>query len=88
MLRWIVGLSLQFRLLVLVGALGLMALGAYRLRDAPMDALPEFSAPVIQIQTEALGLSASEIEELVTLNLEEILTSVAWLKTVSATGVS
>jgi len=91
MLRWIVGLSLQFRLLVLVGALGLMALGAYRLRDAPMDALPEFSAPVIQIQTEALGLSASEIEELVTLNLEEILTSVAWLKTIhskSMTGLS
>src|SRR5262245_5216196 len=91
MLRWVVGLSLQFRFLVLVGALGLMALGVYRLRDAPMDALPEFSAPVIQIQTEALGLSASEIEELVTLNLEEILTSVAWLKTIhskSMTGLS
>jgi CzcA family heavy metal efflux pump len=91
MLRWIVGLSLQFRFLVLVGALGLMVLSAYRLRDAPIDALPEFSAPVIQIQTEALGLSASEVEELVTLNLEEILTSVAWLKTIrskSMTGLS
>ena len=91
MLRWIAGLSLQFRFLMLVGALGLMVLGAYRLRDAPIDALPEFSAPVIQIQTEALGLSASEIEELVTLNLEEILTSAAWLKTIrskSMTGLS
>ena len=91
MLRWIVGLSLQFRFLVLVGALGVMVLGPYWLRDAPIDALPEFSAPVIQIQTEALGLSASEIEELVTLNLEEILTSVAWLKTIrskSMTGLS
>jgi CzcA family heavy metal efflux pump len=91
MLRWIVGFSLQFRFLVLAAALGLMLLGAYRLRDAPIDALPEFSAPVIQIQTEALGLSAAEIEELVTLNLEEILTSVAWLKTIrskSMTGLS
>ena len=47
--------------------------------------------PFIQIQTEALGLSASEIEELVTLNLEEILTSAAWLKTIrskSMTGLS
>ena len=91
MLRWIVGFSLQFRSLVLVAALGLMALATYRLRDAPVDALPEFSAPVIQIQTEALGLSASEIEELVTLNLEEILTSVAWVKAIrskSMTGLS
>jgi CzcA family heavy metal efflux pump len=91
MLRWIVGLSLQFRFLVLVAAMGLMLLATYRLRTAPIDALPEFSAPTIQIQTEALGLSASEIEELVTLNLEEILTSVAWLKTIhskSMTGLS
>ena len=91
MLRWVLGFSLQYRALVLAGAAALMVLGAYRLRDAPIDALPEFSAPVIQIQTEALGLSASEIEDLVTLNLEEILASVAWLKTIrskSMTGLS
>lgn len=88
MLRWVVGFSLQFRSLVLVGALALMVLGVYRLRDAPVDALPEFSAPVIQIQTEALGLSAAETENLVTLNLEEILTSVSWLKTIRSTSMT
>ena len=91
MLRWVLGFSLQFRALVLAGAAALMFLGAYRLRDTPVDVLPEFSAPIIQIQTEALGLSAAEIEDLVTLNLEEILVSVSWLKTIqskSMTGLS
>ncbi len=91
MLRWLLGFSLQYRAMVLAGAAALMCLGVYRLRDAPVDVLPEFSAPVIQIQTEALGLSAAEVEDLVTLNLEEILTSVSWLKAIrssSMTGLS
>ena len=91
MLRWLLGFSLQYRAMVLAGAAALLCLGVYRLRDAPVDVLPEFSAPVIQIQTEALGLSAAEVEDLVTLNLEEILTSVSWLKAIrssSMTGLS
>ena len=88
MLRWVVGSSLQFRSLILVGAAALMVLGLYRLRETPVDVLPEFSAPIIQIQTEALGLSAAEMEDLVTLNLEEILASVSWLKTIRSTTMT
>jgi Cu/Ag efflux pump CusA len=88
MLRQVVGLSLQFRSLVIVGAAALMALGVYRLRDAPVDVLPEFSAPIIQIQTEALGLSAAEMENLVTLNQEEILAGVSWLRAIRSTTVT
>ena len=88
MLRWVVGSSLQFRSLIMVGAAALMVLGLYRLRDAPVDVLPEFSAPIIQIQTEALGLSATEMEALVTLNQEEILAGVSWLKTLRSTTIT
>jgi multidrug efflux pump subunit AcrB len=91
MLRWVLGSSLQYRSLVLAAAAALMCLGVYRLRDVSVDVLPEFSPPIIQIQTEALGLSAVEVEDLVTLNLEEILTSVSWLKAIrssSMTGLS
>ena len=88
MLRWILGFSLQYRSLVLAGAALLMCLGVYRLRDVSMDVLPEFSPPIIQIQTEALGLSAAEVEDLVTLNLEEILTSVSWLKGIRSSSMS
>ena len=84
MLRQILGFSLQFRSLVVVFAAALMFFGVLRLHDAPVDALPEFKAPMVEIQTEALGLSATEVEELITVNLEEILASTAWLRTLSS----
>jgi Cu/Ag efflux pump CusA len=53
-----------------------MVFGAVRLRDAPVDVLPEFRAPIVEIQTEALGLAATEVEELITLNVEELLAAI------------
>jgi len=76
MMRWIVGTSLQFRFLVVGLAAMLMVFGVTRLRDMPVDVFPEFSPPMAEIQTEALGLSASEMESLVTLNTEELLAGV------------
>ena len=91
MMRWIVGTSLQFRFLVVGIAAALMVFGIIRLRDMPVDVFPEFSPPSAEIQTEALGLSASEVESLVTLNTEELLAGVPWLKAMrsqSVTGMS
>src|SRR5438132_11039626 len=80
MMRRIVGASLQFRFLVVGIAAGLMVFGIIRLREMPVDVFPEFSPPSAEIQTEAIGLSASEVESLVTLNTEELLAGVPWLK--------
>src|SRR5438093_12263178 len=91
MMRWIVGTSLQFRYLVVGVAAALMVFGIIRLRDMPVDVFPEFSPPTAEIQTEALGLSAAEVESLVTLNTEESLAGVPWLSTMrsqSAPGIS
>src|SRR2546425_1502313 len=91
MMRWIVGSSLQFRFLVVGIAATLMVFGITRLRDMPVDVFPEFSPPTAEIQTEAIGLSASEVESLVTLNTEELLAGVPWLKAMrsqSVTGMS
>jgi Cu/Ag efflux pump CusA len=71
MTRWIVGSSLRFRGLVVAIAVGLLAFGIVKLRDAPVDALPEFAPPTVEIQTEALGLSASEVEQLITVPIEQ-----------------
>src|SRR6187551_1746985 len=70
MIRSIVGASLRFRLLVLGIAAGIMIVGITQLRDAPTDVLPEFTPPYVEVQTEALGLSAEEVEQLITVPLE------------------
>ena len=40
------------------------------LRDARLDVLPELHSPCAEIQTEALGLSAVEVEQLITVPIE------------------
>ncbi len=61
---------LRFRLLILAIALGVLSLGVIQLRQASVDVLPEFTPPYAEIQTEALGLSADEVEQLITVPLE------------------
>jgi Cu/Ag efflux pump CusA len=70
MVRHVIGWSLRFRLLVIGIAAGVMVLGVLQLHKAPADVLPEFSPAYVEVQTEALGLSAEEVEQLVTVPLE------------------
>src|SRR5205809_1587942 len=91
MFRWIIASSLQFRLVMLGIAAALIAFGTERLYRMPVDVFPEFAAPVVEVQTEAIGLSATEVESLITLNLEELLSGVPWLESIrskSVTGLS
>jgi Cu/Ag efflux pump CusA len=54
----------------------------------PTDVLPEFSPPTVQIQTEALGLSAVEVEQFITVPLEQdLLNGVPWLSTITSKSV-
>jgi Cu/Ag efflux pump CusA len=62
--------SVRNRLVVLALAVGLAVFGALQLRAAPVNMLPEFSPPYAEVQTEALGLSAEEVEQLITVPLE------------------
>jgi CzcA family heavy metal efflux pump len=88
MTRRIVAASLKFRLLVLMAAAGLLIAGVATLSKAPVDTYPEFTAPSVEIQTEALGLSAGEIEQLITVPLEaDLLAGVAWLKTMHSESI-
>jgi Cu/Ag efflux pump CusA len=61
-------------------ALGVLILGVTQLPSARVDFLPEFMPPSVQVQTEALGLSAAEVEQLITVPLEQdLLNGVPWL---------
>jgi Cu/Ag efflux pump CusA len=81
MMRWIIGASLQSRLIVVAAAAGLIVYGITQLDKVPVDIMPEFSEPYVEIQTESLGLSAAEVEALITVPMEaDMLNGAPWLK--------
>src|ERR687883_1519551 len=70
-MRWTVASSLRFRhLVVALGALT-MAVGIISLPSNRLDAFPEFAPPRVVLQTACLGLSTSDVEQLVTVPLEQ-----------------
>jgi CzcA family heavy metal efflux pump len=89
MTRWIVGSSLKFRLLILAAAAATLAVGISQLRSMPVDVLPEYVPPTVEVQTEALGLSAAEVEQLVTVPLEaDLLNGVAFLEDIRSESIN
>src|SRR3954451_10531388 len=88
MLRSIVRSSVKFRLLVLPIAVALLVVGITQLRKAPVDVLPEYSLPAVEIQTESLGLSAPEVEQLITVPMEQdLLNGVMGVDTIRSDSV-
>ncbi|HEX6257563.1 MAG TPA: efflux RND transporter permease subunit [Euzebyales bacterium] len=87
MLRWVVGSSLKFRYLVVAFAAGLIFFGVDTLRHSAVDVFPEFAPPKVEIQTPSLGLSASEVEELITVPLEHSLNGVPNLDVIRSRSV-
>jgi CzcA family heavy metal efflux pump len=88
MMRWIIGTSLKLRYLVVVGASMLMFFGVLQLRDMPIDAFPEFAPPRVEIQTLCTGLSAKDVEELVSVPLEQGLNGIEGLDVMRSKSVS
>jgi Cu/Ag efflux pump CusA len=73
--------------LVAVAAAVVLIFGVNQLRRAPVDIYPEFTSPQVQIQTEALGLSAAEVESLITVPMEAELNGVPWVDTIRSESV-
>ena len=70
-IRTVLSAALRFRMLVVALAAGLLVVGVFSLRQMHNDVTPELaSGPVLEVQTEALGLSSQEIEQYVTVPLE------------------
>ena len=89
MMRWLIGSSMQLRFLVLILAAVLLVVGAAQLRAMPVDVYPEFNPPLVEVQTEALGLSAAEVESLITTPMEaDLLNGVAWLDRIYSESVA
>ena len=79
MIRWIVETSLKFRFIVVGVAAALLFFGMAQLLRSPVDVFPEFAPPRVEIQTPCLGLTAEEVESLVTVPLEQAFNGVEGL---------
>jgi CzcA family heavy metal efflux pump len=88
MMRWIVGSGVRLRRAVLAVAAAVLFVGVAQLRHLKVDVLPEFGPPTVEVQTEALGLSAAEVEQLITVPLEQdLLSGVAWLDSIRSRSI-
>src|SRR5215469_4933866 len=79
LMRWIVSSSLRFRHLVVAAAVSMIVLGITVLPNMHVDVFPEFAPPRVLIQTACVGLSTSDVEQLVTVPLEASLNGIQGL---------
>ncbi len=87
MLAWLVRAALTQRVLVLALAALLVVLGLRATGDVPLDVFPEFAPPMVEIQTEAPGLSTEEVESLITVPIETAVNGVPDLATLRSKSV-
>ena len=87
MIRWIVGTSLRFRFIVVALGLGLTYFGAQRLKEIPIDVFPEFAPARVEVQTLCLGLSPAEVEEQVTVPIENAMNGVPGVEILRSSSV-
>src|SRR5262245_20834284 len=87
MLNRIILWSLQNRLVMVILAFLLFVFGIRATLHVPLDVFPEFAPPQVVIQTEAVGMSAEEVEQLVTVPLETQLNGTAELDTIRSSSI-
>lgn len=91
MLRWLVEVSLKQRSVVVVAAILMLVYGGYLATRSPLDVFPEFAPPIVDVQTEAPGMSSEAVEHLVSIPLESALNGIPHmtkLRSKSVQGVS
>lgn len=91
MLDKIIHFSLHNRLLILVASVLLLIGGTYTAFHTEVDVFPDLNAPTVVVMTEAGGMAAEEVEQLVTFPIETAVngaTGVRRVRSSSTTGFS
>lgn len=86
-MRTLIALALKLRVAVVALTIVFAAVATVVVSRAPFDVFPEFAPPLVEIQTEAPGLSTQEVERLITVPLEYGLTGTAFVKTIRSKSV-
>lgn len=91
MLNKIIKFSLNNKLFILLAAILLIVSGIYTAQDMDIDVFPDLTAPTVVVMTDAHGMSAEEVERLVTFHIETAMngaTDVRRVRSASSQGSS
>jgi CzcA family heavy metal efflux pump len=88
LLRWLVASSLRFRWLIVFAGAALLVVGGATIRNSRVDVFPEFAPPRVEIQTLATGNSSSQVEELITIPIEEQLNGIEGLQELRSKSIA
>ena len=86
MFKWLLHTSLKNRLLVLIASVVLMLYGAFTLSQTPVDVFPDLNKPTVTLMTEAGGMAAEEVEQLITFPLETTMNGLPGVESVRSTS--
>jgi heavy-metal exporter, HME family len=86
MFNWLLKNSLNSRMLVMIASVVLMVYGAFTLTKMPVDVFPDLNKPTVTIITEAGGMAAEEVEQLITFPLETTMNGLPGVETVRSTS--
>src|SRR3954453_21189888 len=85
MVGWLINSAMRLRRLVVAAVVAVLGLGIVQLQHASTDVYPEFEQTQVQVQAEALGLSANEVEQLITVPIEQdLLNGVPWVQSITS----
>ncbi|MBI1899656.1 MAG: efflux RND transporter permease subunit [Planctomycetia bacterium] len=86
-MSWIISTALRLRVLVIALAILLVVTGIRTADDVPLDVFPEFAPPIVEIQTEAPGISTPDVESLVTVPIENALHGIPFVQRIRSKSV-
>src|SRR5437016_5893982 len=87
MIKRLVDFSLRFRGVVITLGIVVLGYGIYTASRSQLDVFPEFAPPQVVIQTEAVGLSPEQVEQLVTRPIETAVNGVAHLESIRSQSI-
>jgi CzcA family heavy metal efflux pump len=86
-MRWIVASSLKFRFIVVAATAFLTFFGVQQIGNSAVDVFPEFAQPKVEIHTVAIGLAPTEVEELITVPIEQSFNGIPGVETIRSKSV-